>query len=268
MPDEAIGITIQAGTLVLADGTATGGLCVDDITLSGTRALDIVALARAAAVEVFDRGNARNRVEFTVDRTFTDLLSARQAQFAILDVISGTTDLVMLFNDGVNTLSVTLPDAGWTPISPRFEGISMVTKFTVEGGKFAITTTGAPFDFLAGGGTSDYATATIPTTGTTTITPAAGVSFLTEVITVTDPGSGYTNKIVLDVTGRTKGDRILIQIAMPNSGNPVIEIHNATTGGTLLDTVATDAIKARIYDYCFVYSGSTWVLFAVREELS
>lgn len=271
MPDSAIGITILAGTVTLADGTDTGGICVDDILPQGTRIADIVPLARSNTVAVFDRGNARKRVAFSIDRTFTDLLTARQAQFAIFDVITGATDLTMVFSDGVTTVTILLAGAVWTPLEPTYHGVSTLTKFVCEGAAFSIAATGNPFSFLAGGGLSQYQGAALNANGTTTVAPddtAGHISYLTEQITVGAGSGAFTNKIVLGLLGRTNGDRLLLQVAMASSANPTVEIRNATTGGTLLDTVAKDTAVARIYDYCFVYNGTAWVLYGVTEELA
>lgn len=78
------------------------------------------------------------------------------------------------------------------------------------------------------------------------VSPAAGVG-------------SYIYDIVLETANARKGDEKLIVATMPDSANPTIHVHNATTAGTLLLTIAGAAqgfnVGAR-----FVFDGTAWEL--------
>lgn len=119
-----------------------------------------------------------------------------------------------------------------------------------------------------GGGMSATAALSVAAAGNSLITPELGVSFHDLAASVAAGSGAYTAKLVLDVTGRLIGQRIRVSVAMPESANPTVEIHDATAGGTLLATVPADASTARNYLYLAVFDGSAFVLLASEEVLS
>jgi len=110
------------------------------------------------------------------------------------------------------------------------------------------------------GGVNDYA-ATTNNSGNTIITPTApNYGF-----GLTIGGSARTSIIVLDTAGRIAGDAITIGIALPATTAIVLEVRNATSGGTLLlpaeifasQQYTTDGID-RSATWEFVFTGTAW----------
>lgn len=86
-------------------------------------------------------------------------------------------------------------------------------------------------------------------------------SVYTACVTVTDTydSTPWTATITLLTTNAEKGDIVHINLDMPASVDPTIEIRNATSGGTLLTTFQsennTDSIPAH---GLYMYDGSAW----------
>lgn len=115
------------------------------------------------------------------------------------------------------------------------------------------------------GGGNAYATST-NNSGNTTVTPTEPNYSLG----LTVGGSARTSILILDTAGRTAGDRIRLDITLPATANIVLEVRNATSGGTLLlpaeifpsQQFTTDgAVLSAVWD--FVFTGTAW-----RYELS
>lgn len=117
----------------------------------------------------------------------------------------------------------------------------------------------------AGGGTANYATAT-NNSGNTTITPDVPLYALG----LTIGGVARTSILILDTAGRGAGDRIRLDITLPATGSIVLEVRNATSGGTLLlptelfpsQQFTTDGVVLSA-TWDFVFTGTAW-----RYELS
>lgn len=91
---------------------------------------------------------------------------------------------------------------------------------------------------------------------------AIGFSALAQKIIAAAGSGAFTAAYGLPTTGMLTGAICEINIELPASANPTVEIHNATAGGTLLTTVA-DANKpvlgAAAYWYGrFRYDGAAW----------
>lgn len=96
-------------------------------------------------------------------------------------------------------------------------------------------------------------------TGNTTLTPSAGVRlhFSKAVIT----GTASTRVFILATTDREAGDRIEIDFVLPDTASIVLEIRNATSGGTLLYTVTTDgsdATNGYHFRAAMRFNGTAW----------
>ena len=94
-------------------------------------------------------------------------------------------------------------------------------------------------------------------TGNTTITPAVTARAMNYVLDIT--GTASTRIVILDITNRVVGDKIALRITLPATTLIVIESRNATSGGTLLDTITTDASGDDAF-VTFIYTGSAWIL--------
>lgn len=100
-------------------------------------------------------------------------------------------------------------------------------------------TSSKTYSFIAGmtAGMVASIDALFPTTGTisnstgdSTITPSTS-NALSE---VTFTGAARTSKLILDITGRSNGDRVLVALVLPATSGIVIEFRNGTSGGTIL----------------------------------
>jgi hypothetical protein len=73
-------------------------------------------------------------------------------------------------------------------------------------------------------------------------------------------GSGaYTATIAIPTTGRVAGDKESVHVDYAASTNPTVEVHNATSGGTLLFTWTGDGTATQVLVECR-YDGSAWYL--------
>jgi hypothetical protein len=72
-------------------------------------------------------------------------------------------------------------------------------------------------------------------------------------------GAAGTRTIVLPTTDREPGDIARLDYTLPATAGLVIELRNATAGGTLLDTLTTDtSADSAALELCF--SGTVWQL--------
>lgn len=103
-------------------------------------------------------------------------------------------------------------------------------------------------------------TASANSTGNTTITPhALGVQH-TEIVTLT--GSAGTRILILATsTSPLAGARVSLRLNLPATAAIVIEVRNATSGGTLLASLETDGSGSAAY-LEFYYTGSAWALLS------
>lgn len=111
------------------------------------------------------------------------------------------------------------------------------------------------------GTVNGYATATNDA-GDTTITPASE----NQTVLLTVGGVARTSNIILDVAGRTIGDRLAIPVILPATADIVLAIRNATAGGTLLlpaevyptqDLTTDGNILSWFLE--FVFDGAAWI---------
>jgi hypothetical protein len=94
-------------------------------------------------------------------------------------------------------------------------------------------------------------------TGNTTITLPAGSRH--HVVDLVFSGSAGTRVVIADTTGAIAGDVLRLNYTLPATASIVVELRNATAGGTLLDTLTTDT-SAEPATLVATYSGTAWVL--------
>jgi hypothetical protein len=86
-------------------------------------------------------------------------------------------------------------------------------------------------------------------------------SIYTATVTVTDTydATPFTHTLTLPTGNAEQGDTIRLRLALPASVDAIIEVRNATAGGTLLTTFTpennTDALNA---SGVYVYNGTAW----------
>lgn len=104
-----------------------------------------------------------------------------------------------------------------------------------------------------------YSTASISAVGSTALALGANDLFKTTKATVTAPAGIYTHALYLQTTNANAGDKYTVVVILPASSIPTIEIRNATSGGTLLQTLNNaDAVEALLWSGTFIYTGSAW----------
>lgn len=123
--------------------------------------------------------------------------------------------------------------------------------------------TGAVTINAAGGAASNAYAAATNNTGNTTITPTKA----TETRLITFTGAASARILILDVTGRTAGDKLFLDLIFPATSGLIISVRNATAGGTLLlpvesfgggQTFTTDGNILSAH-WEFTYNGTAWV---------
>lgn len=113
----------------------------------------------------------------------------------------------------------------------------------------------------AGGASNAYAAAT-NNAGNTTITPSQS----NQTTRLTFGGSARSSIIILDVAGRSAGDKIFLDLILPATANIVISVRNATAGGTLLLPVESFPTQDLTTDgsllsahWEFTFTGTAWI---------
>lgn len=122
-----------------------------------------------------------------------------------------------------------------------------------------LTTDGATLSWAPASGNT-YATAT-NNAGNTTVTPTQA----NYALGLTVGGVARTSLLILDITGRAAGDRIRLDITLPATAAIVLEVRNATAGGTQLlptelfaaNQFTTDGVVLSA-TWDFVYTGAAW----------
>jgi len=93
--------------------------------------------------------------------------------------------------------------------------------------------------------------------GNTNVTPRVGNASHGVIATVTAGGGAFTRTVSILTANSTAGDRCVIHFSMPASANPLIQVRNNTSGGTLLCTITGEVGGD---DLCaeFLFDGSAW----------
>jgi len=101
------------------------------------------------------------------------------------------------------------------------------------------------------------ASATNDGTGNTTLTLPTGSRHHTVDLVLT--GSAGTRTLIAATTGAAAGDVLRLDYTLPATAGLVVELRNATAGGTLLDSLTTDT-SADPALISLTYSGTVWQL--------
>lgn len=94
------------------------------------------------------------------------------------------------------------------------------------------------------------------TAGNTNVTPLATSRHWTADMEISGTASARTISLVTANSPQT-GDIILLRIAPTGAAGSVVTVHNSTSGGTLLETLTTNA-SGQFYSLIFVWDGSIW----------
>lgn len=105
---------------------------------------------------------------------------------------------------------------------------------------------------------SSYEAISFSAAGNTDVTPGANSAVHHVVATVSAGAGSYTRTVALLTANASAGDRVSIRFDMPASTNPTVQVRNATSGGTLLTTIAGEAGGVPVCAEYF-YTGSAWV---------
>jgi hypothetical protein len=95
-------------------------------------------------------------------------------------------------------------------------------------------------------------------TGNTNISPATTSRHHTAVVTVTGTAGTRTLSVITS-NSPNAGDTVLIVLLPGATSGVIIEVHNATSGGTLLTSYTTDT-ASQLQTIVLGYSGSAWQL--------
>jgi hypothetical protein len=148
--------------------------------------------------------------------------------------------------------------AGYIPPGGSAGAASTITYDNVGSGATATNVQDAIDEALAAaaGDVTSY-NASTNNTGDTTVSAAAGKRIHGEEITV--GGTARTSRVALSTANRQAGDRYVLGINLPATASIIVQIKNATVGGTELYSITTDteAIRLKIE---FIYTGSAWLL--------
>ncbi len=119
------------------------------------------------------------------------------------------------------------------------------------------------FNWLAenpiGGGGNDSSGPLTNTTGNQTITPTAANYY----VPLTIGGAARTTNIIA-AGSPAEGDMIDFTITLPATAGIVLNIRNATAGGTLLDTFTTDGVTLA-WRLILVYESGAWTKWASQQ---
>jgi len=183
---------------------------------------------------------------------------AEIANNTVLGNISGSTaaPIALTASQLKTLLSLVVADvSGAAPLaSPTFTGTPSAPTATTGTSTTQLATTA--FTTATAQAVNEYA-ALSNSTGNTTVTPAATTREYIGVVAVT--GSAGTRIFAISTSGRVVGDIVRLRYNFPATASIVVELRSGTTGGTLIDTITTDASGD---DACHeaVYTGSAFVL--------
>lgn len=93
--------------------------------------------------------------------------------------------------------------------------------------------------------------------GNTDVTPGVNSAVHGVVATVTAGGGAFTRTVALLTANSSAGDLCVFRFDMPASTNPVVEVRNATSGGTLLTTINGEAGGIPL-SAIYKFNGTAW----------
>jgi hypothetical protein len=94
--------------------------------------------------------------------------------------------------------------------------------------------------------------------GTTDLAPTTPFSQWFQLITALAGVGAYTRKVTLDNTKAAAGAIFRIEIDLPASSNPTIQVYDNTITGTMIDTVTGDPGQSSYYVLQARFDGVHW----------
>lgn len=236
----------------------------------------VLSVVGAGNVQVAIEATNRWLVMFIGDMADTDMgtmagnasgLSVLSSKSGILDLDTSGISLILGENDSVSaTLEVQYTPLGGAPqvvvrrsitlvspiIKPASSTPTPTERFFTQAQTLAIIAE-----------TQTYASFTFSSAGTITITKAAAYErYLIRELHASAGTGAYTELIVLDVTGAVAGDIVELPSNFAASVNPTVEVHNATSGGTLLWSL-TNGGSTNFATPAFKFDGTAWSLLRI-----
>ena len=255
------------GLLELLDGAASIGSTLELQLVDGSGNIRTVGqtscLIRNEAIDELSTIPAPFPAYLTSAQT---LLACVQNQYAVTALTGGGTAL-----DGIVTGTSALPTVQTSSLicielSSVLSFYELVTGTDTESSPdvirpddYATTTNERVWKLRSVSSTSatSYEAISFSSAGNTDVTPAVNSASHGVIASVTAGGGAFTRTVSLLVANSSAGDRCVINFTMPASTNPLIEVRNATSGGTLLCTITGEAGGD---DLCaeFLFDGSAW----------
>lgn len=99
---------------------------------------------------------------------------------------------------------------------------------------------------------------TLAAVGTTDLAPDKAFIQWFQHVTAGAGAGPYTHKLTLDSARALKGANFVLEIDIPATSNPTIQIYDNSVSGALLDTIAGDSDNATTYRFEAVLDGTTW----------
>lgn len=107
---------------------------------------------------------------------------------------------------------------------------------------------------------AEYSAISVSTAGNSDLAKVSATSKQQSFRVTVGSGSGsYTRTLALLTADASAGDTAKIALSMPASENPIIEIRNATSGGTVLQTIVGTG-AAFTQQLFFTFNGTAWEL--------
>lgn len=109
---------------------------------------------------------------------------------------------------------------------------------------------------------------TLSSAGNSDIAPAAAtVRRLLATATIDAGSAAYVRTLTLTSTNAQAGDERVLRVALPANLNPVVEIRNLTSSGTLLNTILPALGEARSVTRHYRFDGVNWEVVAEAQRV-
>jgi hypothetical protein len=128
-------LVIKRATDILASGSLADAI-VMRLELNGATLIEEGECVRADYISIFDRGNRRNEVSFTIGKLHDSHINAENHRLTHAQLNLGRADLIIELTENGVTFVATLANAGWRSIRPKRTGIYSMTDYEVVGGQF------------------------------------------------------------------------------------------------------------------------------------
>jgi hypothetical protein len=100
---------------------------------------------------------------------------------------------------------------------------------------------------------------TVTAAGTTDLVPGHAFIQWFQKVTATAGAGAYTHKLTLDSFGALEGATYRVEIDIPASSNPLIEIYDENTSGAPLESIPGDSDNATKYRFEAVFQDGHWI---------